>query len=132
VPREVGEEFGGGLVAEASQAGATVVGDKGVEAGVAFGMVEKAAVMGRTVLRHAAEMFAAPAVEALDHTIGLRSEGPGKAVSDPAGGAEMVKGMPARRFVVRLALFADGKTVGELGAVVGENGVGIKPRGVSV
>ena len=57
VSREFSEELGGCLVVEASQAGAIVVGDEGVEIGIAFGMVEKAAVEGGTVLRHAAEML---------------------------------------------------------------------------
>ena len=45
VSREFSEEFGGRLVVQASQAGAIVVGDEGVEVGVTFGMVEKAAVV---------------------------------------------------------------------------------------
>ena len=73
--REFSEEFGGRLIVKASQAGAIVVGDEGVEIGVAFGMVEKAAVVGGAVLRHAAEMLAEAAVEALDHAVGLRAEG---------------------------------------------------------
>ena len=60
--REISEEFGGGLVVEASQAGTVVVGDEGVEVGIAFGMVNKAAVVGGAVLRHAGEMLAGVAV----------------------------------------------------------------------
>src|SRR4051794_18707317 len=63
VSREFSEEFGRCLVIEASQAGAIVVGDEGVQVGVAFAMVEKAAVVGGAVLRHAAEMLAEAAVE---------------------------------------------------------------------
>ncbi len=72
VSREFSEEFGGRVVVEASQAGAIVVGDESVEVGVAFGVVEKAAVMSGAVLRHAAEMIPEAAVEALNHAIGLR------------------------------------------------------------
>ena len=68
------EEFGGRLVTEASQPGAVVVGDEGEQVGVTFGVIEKAAVMGGAVLRHAVEMLAEAAVEALDHAIGLRPE----------------------------------------------------------
>jgi len=74
VSREISEEFGGGLVVEASQAGTVVVGDEGVEVGIAFGMVNKAAVVGGAVLRHAGEMLAETPVEALDHAVGLRPE----------------------------------------------------------
>src|SRR5260221_636130 len=42
------------------------------EVGVAFGMVEKAAVVGGTVFRHPVEMLAEASVEALDHAVGLR------------------------------------------------------------
>jgi hypothetical protein len=40
--REFSEELGGRLVVEAAQAGVVVIGDEGVEVGIAFGMVEKA------------------------------------------------------------------------------------------
>ena len=70
--REFGEEFGGGEIAEASQAGAIGVGDEGVEIGVAFGMIEEAAVVGGAILRDAAEMVAEAAVAALDHAPRLR------------------------------------------------------------
>ena len=41
VSREFSEELGGCLVIETSQAGAIVIGDEGVEVGIAFGMVER-------------------------------------------------------------------------------------------
>jgi hypothetical protein len=69
VSREFSDEFGGRLVIEASQAGAIVIGDEGMKVGVAFGMVEKAAVVGGTVLRHPVEMLAEAAVEAFDHAV---------------------------------------------------------------
>ena len=59
-------------IAEASQAGAIVIGDKGGEIGIAFGMVEKAAVVGGAVLLVAVEVVTEAAVEPLDHAIGLR------------------------------------------------------------
>ena len=93
VSREISEEFGGGLVVEASQAGTVVVGDEGVEVGVAFGMVNKAAVVGSAVLRHAVEVFAEASVEAFDHAVGLRPERPGEAMGDGARGAEPVEGV---------------------------------------
>ena len=121
--REFGEELGGCLVVKASQAGAIVVGDEGVEVGIAFGMVEKAAVVGGTVLRHAAEMLAEAAVEAFDHAVGLRPDGLGEAMGDVALGADPVEAVGARGSVLGFGLFVDGKAVGELGAVVGQDGV---------
>jgi hypothetical protein len=65
VSREVSQELGGCQIVEASQAGSIVVGDEGVEVGIAFGMVEEATMVGGAVLRHAVEMLAEAAVEAL-------------------------------------------------------------------
>ena len=48
VSREFSEELGGCLVIETSQAGVIVVGDEGVEVGVAFGVVAKAAMHRRS------------------------------------------------------------------------------------
>jgi hypothetical protein len=123
VSREFSEEFGGRLVVEASQAGAIVVGDEGVEVGVTFGMIEKAAVVVGAVLRHPTQMLAEASVEAFDHAVGLRPEGLGEAVGDGALGADPVEGVLAGGFVLGFALFVDGEAVGELGAVVGQDGV---------
>jgi len=123
VSREFSEELGGCLVVKASQAGAIVVGNESVEVGVAFGMVNKAAVVGSAVLRHAVEVFAEASVEAFDHAVGLRPKRPGEAMGDGARGAEPVEGMGAGGFVVRFAFLVDGEAVGELGAVVGQDGV---------
>ena len=128
--REFSEQLSGRLVTEASQAGAVVVGDKGVEVGVTFGVIQKAAVVGGAVLRHAVEMLAEAAVEAFDHAIGLRPERAGEAVGDGALRANSVKGMLPGGFVVGLALFVDGKAVGEFGAVVGEHGVNFEREAV--
>ena len=95
----------------------------GEEVGVAFGMVEKAAVVGGAVLRHAGEMLAEAAVEALDHAVGLRPERLGEAVGDGAHGAGAVERVLARGSAVGFAFFVDGEAVGELGAVVGQDGV---------
>src|SRR5271166_5887587 len=118
VSREFSEELGGRLVVVASQSGAVVVGDEGVEIGVAFGMVEKAAVVGGTVLRHPFEMLAEASVEALDHAVGLRPEGLREAVGNGALGADPVEGVVARGFVVGLVFLVGGEAVGEFGAVI--------------
>src|ERR1700720_5020272 len=99
-----------------------VVGDEGVEAGISFGMAEKAAVVGGAVLRHPGKMLAEAAVEALDHAVGLRPEGLGEAVGDGARGADPVEGVVARGSVLGFRLLGDGEAVGELGAVVGQDG----------
>ena len=44
-------------------------------------------------------------------------------MGDGARGAEPVEGMGAGGFVVRFAFLVDGEAVGELGAVVGQDGV---------
>ena len=59
-------------IADASQPCLVVVGDEGVEIGVAFGVICEAPVVSDVVLWQAIEMFAETAVEALDHAIGLR------------------------------------------------------------
>ena len=56
--RKFSKELGRSLVVETSQTGAIVAGDEGVEAGTAFGMAEKAAVVGGAVLRHPGKMLA--------------------------------------------------------------------------
>ena len=74
--RKFSEEVGRSLIVETSQTGAIVVGNEGEEVGVAFGMVEKAAVVSGAVLRHPGEMLAEAAVEALDHAPRLREGRP--------------------------------------------------------
>jgi hypothetical protein len=125
VSREFSEELGRSLVVETSQTGAIVVGDEGEEVGVAFGMVEKAAVVSGAVLRHAGKMLAEAAVEALDHAVGLRPERLGEA-GDGARGAGAVERMVARGSVLGFGLLVDGEAVGELGAVVGQDRVDLE------
>ena len=93
-------------------------GDEGEEVGVAFGMVEKAAVVGGAVLRHAVEMLAKAAVEALDHAVGLRPERLSEAVGDGVRGAGAVERVLAGGPLVGFGFLVDGEAVGELGAVV--------------
>jgi len=91
--RKFSKELGRSLVVETSQTGAIVAGDEGVEAGIAFGMTQKAAVMGNAVLLQPGKMLAEAAVEALDHAVGLRPEGLGEAVGDGARGADPGEGV---------------------------------------
>jgi hypothetical protein len=56
----------------------------------------------------------------------LRPEGLGEAVGDGARGADPVEGVVARGSVLGFRLLGDGEAVGELGAVVGQDGVDLK------
>jgi hypothetical protein len=58
-----------------------------------------------------------------DRRVALRPEKLGAAVRDGALGAEPVEGVRTRGFVVGLGFLIDGEAVGEVGAVVGEDGV---------
>ena len=95
VSREISEEFGGGKIAEASQSGAIVIGDKGVEIGVTFGVIAEPAVVSGPVWRHAVEMVTQAAVKALDHTVGLRVKWAGEAMGNPTLGADAIEGVLA-------------------------------------
>jgi hypothetical protein len=70
-----------------------------------------------------ADGLADPAVEALDHAIGLGMEGLGEAVLDSGLCAHPVEGMITGGFVLGLAGHVDSEAVGELGSVVGEDSV---------
>jgi hypothetical protein len=126
VSREFSEELGRSLVVETSQTGAIVVGDEGEEVGIAFGMAEKAAVVGGAVLRHPGKMLAEAAVEALDHAVGLRPEGLGEAVGDGTRGAGLVERVLAGGSVLGFGFLVDGEAVGERGAVVGQDGMDLE------
>jgi hypothetical protein len=94
------------------------------DAGVAIGMVDEGAPGAATLLLAADGLGDAP-VEAFDHAVGLRVIGLGQTVIDAALLAELVKGMVAGRFPGRLVLLVDGEAVGELGAVVGQDGMNL-------
>jgi hypothetical protein len=79
--------------------------------------------VGDAALGLAADGFGNAPVEAFDQAIGLRPIRPGEAVLDAAFCADAVERMAARRFVFGLVLHVDGEAVGELAAVVGEDGV---------
>nr|WP_244524938.1 MULTISPECIES: hypothetical protein [Bradyrhizobium] len=98
--------------------------DELAEEGVAIGMVGECAA-GAAALFLAADGFGDAAIEALDQTVGLRVVGLGQAMVDAVLLAEPIKGMTAGRPTGRLVLLVDGETVGELGAIVGQDGVNI-------
>jgi hypothetical protein len=92
--------------------------------GVAIGMVDEGAPGAATLLLAANGLSNAP-VEAFDHAVGLRVVGLGQAVLDAVMLAELIKGVIAGRFPGRLVLLVDGEAVGELGAVIGQDGVNV-------
>jgi hypothetical protein len=70
-----------------------------------------------------ADGFSDAAVEAFDEAVGLRPIRSGQAVINLAVGTDEIERVIAGRPVLRLVLHIDGKAVGELGTVVGQDGV---------
>ena len=68
------------------------------------------------------EGFGEAAVEALGHAVGLRPVGPGEFVAHGVVLADLVEGVMAGA-AVALVPACSAEAVGELGAVVGEDGV---------
>ncbi len=79
--------------------------------------------MGDAALGLAADGFDDAAVEAFDETVGLGAIGSGQPVVDCAFGADEIEEMATGWPIMRLILHVDGEAVGELAAIVGENGV---------
>jgi hypothetical protein len=112
------------LVVEAFQAGSIVVVDELVEEGVAIGVAgEGAASTAAFVL--ATDGFGDAPVEAFDQAVGLRMIRLGQAMFDTVLLAESIKGMAAGGPAGRLVLHVDGEAVGELGAIVGQDGMNL-------
>jgi hypothetical protein len=120
--REVGKRLFWGQVCEAFEACVIIVIDELGKEGVAIIVAGKQPVSD-TAFLFAANGFVDAAVEALDHAVGLGMEGFGETVFDAGLGADPVERTIAGRLFFRLAGRADGEAVGELGSVVGENGV---------
>ena len=96
--------------------------DELAEEGVPIGVVGEGAAC-TAVFFLAADGLGDAAIEALDQAIGLRVVRPGQAMVDAALLAEPIKRVIAGRPVRRLVLLVDGEAIGELGAIVGEDGV---------
>ena len=120
--REISEGLEGSKVAEAFEAGAIVVSNETSEEGVAIGMAGKGAPCA-AALGFSADGFGDAAVEALDETVGLRPVRSGQAVINLVVGADQIERVLAGRPARRLVLHIDGEAVGELGAIVGQDGV---------
>ena len=120
--REIGESFQRSEVAEAFESGPIVVGNEAVEEGVAIGMAGKCAPCA-AAFGFPTDGLGDAAVEALDKTISLGPIRSGQAVIDFVGGADDIEWMIAGRPAWRLVLHINGKAVGELGAIVGQDGM---------
>src|SRR6267378_2872341 len=120
--REIGKGFQGSEVAEAFESGPIVVGNKAVEEGVAIGMAGKGAPCA-AAFWFPTDGLGDAAIEAFDETVGLGPIRSGQAVIDLVFGADEIERVMAGGFTGRLVLHVDGKAVGELGAVVGQDGV---------
>jgi hypothetical protein len=116
----IGKGFQGSEVVEAFEAGTIVILDEAIEELIAIGMGSEQPV-GDAALGLAADCIDNSAIEAFDESIGLRAVGPGEAVLDAMACTKQIERMLAGGFVDRLVLLVDGETVGELGAIVGEN-----------
>ena len=121
--RKIVEGVDRGLVGEAFEAGSVVVVDEADEEVVSFLVAVELVLAGVAAgsLSGADGGGDAP-VEALDHAVGLRPIRSGEAVLDGLP-ADDVEGVVAGGTVVGLALHVDGEAVGELAAIVGEDGV---------
>jgi len=120
--REIGERFQRSEVVEAFQSCPIVVGDKAVEEGVTIGLAGESAT-GASALGFPANSLGDATVEALDETVGLRPIRSGQAVIDLLFDADEIERVMAGRPALWLVLHIDGEAVGELGAIVGQDGV---------
>jgi hypothetical protein len=96
--------------------------NEAIEEGIAIGMGCKPPMRDAS-FRFSAHRFDDPAVEALDEAVGLRLIRLGQAVVDLALSADAVERMPAGWPILWLVLHIDREAIGELAAIVGEDGV---------
>jgi len=110
-------------MAEASQSGTIVVVDEALDEGVALGVMAEAVFAGVTGGRRVVlEGFGEAAVEALGHAVGLRAIGAGEFVAHAVALADLVEGVGTGA-AVALAPARIAEAIGELRAVIGEDGV---------
>ena len=123
VSREIGEDLCGCFVPEASQSGAIVVADEGVDECVSLGVIVEAVFAGiGGGAGMAVEGLAEASVEAFGHAVGLRPVGSGEFVADAAGLAELVEGVVAGA-ALALVPASGAEAIGELRPIVGKDGV---------
>jgi hypothetical protein len=122
--RGIGESLDRCLIVEAFKAGSIVVVDELSEECVPIGMAGKGAAAAAAFFL-AADGLGDAAIEAFDHAIGLRVVRPSQAMIDAALLTKLIKGMIAGRPPGRLVLLVDGEAIGELGAIVGQDGMNV-------
>jgi hypothetical protein len=120
--REIGEGLDWGEIAEALEPGSIVVSHKTTEEGVALRMAGEGAACAAP-FGFAADGLGDAAVEAFNEAIGLRPIRSGQAVIDVMARADEIEWVLAGRLSRRLVLHIDSKAIGELCAVIGQNGV---------
>ncbi|OEO32627.1 hypothetical protein VW23_010455 [Devosia insulae DS-56] len=120
--REVGEGLGWCLVVEAPEAGFVVAIDESVEEGVALDMRGEPVLATIAAGWVAAQSVGEAAVEALGHAVGLRVEWAGEPMIDVVPAADEVEGMLAGG-PAGVAPAGGAEAIGELGTIVGEDGV---------
>src|SRR5260370_34142900 len=91
--------------------------------GISLGRTEEGGVMGGAGLRQAVKVLVEAAIDAFKHAVGLRPEGSGQPVRDAVAAADDIEAVVAAGFVLGFGPLVDGEAVGELGAVVGQDGV---------
>ena len=109
-------------VTEAFETCSIVVVDEAVEEGISLGVRDEEAMSGRAFWL-STDGFDDATVEAFDQAVGLRPIGFGQSVVNVVFGADPIEGMAAGGPIARLVLHVDGEAVGELAAVIGQNGV---------
>ena len=124
VSREIGDKFAGSFVFEASQSCVVVVMNESGDEVIALLMRSEAVLaLVAAGFGRGLQGFGQTAVETLGHAVGLGPERPRENVPDAVSFAELVEVMFTRRLAFRFARLVDGVTVGELAAIVSEDGV---------
>src|SRR4051812_48947699 len=120
--REISERFERSDITEAFEAGPIVISHEAVEEGITVSMAREGAA-GDAAFRFSADSLGDAAVEAFNEPVGLRPIRSGQTVIDAVVGADEIERVMTGSAPGRLVLHIDGKAVGELGAVVGQDGV---------
>jgi hypothetical protein len=123
VSREVSKDFERGLIAKASEPGAIVVGDEVVDIDITFLGGFEPAMMAGGIIADPVEMFAEPTIEALNHAVCLRPEGPDEPMGNTTYGTQAVERVLTRRLARWFGLFVDGEAIRPFPAIVSEHGM---------
>jgi hypothetical protein len=123
--RQVRKDFERGFVVEASQACSIVVADEAQEEFLSIGLAEEVCPVACVVadFRQGAQGFGEAAVEALDHAIGARGVGPGRAVADARCRTDAVERVVCGRPGGVAGLGSVSEAVGEFRSVIGQRSV---------